>query len=96
MRALRELSARHAAQLETPVPLSDNALEPVQALVRELQVSGELTVKKVIAESICFDTNRVVDKGWLEPLPADSAVYPRSAFAALTRARIVDSSAADN
>jgi hypothetical protein len=27
-----------------------------------------LTVKKTIAEYICFDSNRAVDNGWLEPL----------------------------
>jgi len=88
MRALRDVANRHAAQLDTPVPLSYNALkpaqrflnlrargvglaqalQPVQALERELLASGELTVKKVIAEYICFDTNRAVDNGWLEPL----------------------------
>lgn len=93
MRALRELSSRHASKLETPVPLSYNALkpaqrflnlrarsvglnkalEPVHALERELTSSGELTVKKVIAEYICFDTNRAVDNGWLEPLPSKTS-----------------------
>jgi hypothetical protein len=47
----------------------DSAMESVQALTRELARGGELEVKKVIAEYICFDSNRAVDNGWLEPLP---------------------------
>jgi hypothetical protein len=45
------------------------AMEPVRALEAQLAASGELCVKKVIAEYICFDSNRAVDNGWLEPLP---------------------------
>jgi hypothetical protein len=44
----------------------DRAMEPVRALEREL-ADSELVVKKVIAEYICFDSNRAVDNGWLEP-----------------------------
>jgi hypothetical protein len=43
----------------------DVAMEPVQALERALP--PELILKKVIAEYICFDSNRAVDNGWLEP-----------------------------
>jgi hypothetical protein len=43
------------------------ALEPVRALERAVETSGELEVRKVIAEYICFDSNRSVDDGWLEP-----------------------------
>ena len=48
------------------------AMQPVQALQAQLVAGGELCVKKVIAEYICFDSNRAVDNGWLEPLPASA------------------------
>jgi hypothetical protein len=44
----------------------DVAMEPVRALERSLH--PDLELKKVIAEYICFDSNRAVDNGWLEPL----------------------------
>jgi hypothetical protein len=43
----------------------DAAMEPVRALERALP--ADLVLKKVIAEYICFDSNRAVDNGWLEP-----------------------------
>ena len=46
----------------------DEAMAPVRALEQALAAAGELQVKKVIAEYICFDSNRAVDNGWLEPL----------------------------
>lgn len=46
----------------------EQAMQPVQALEREIAALGALQVKKIIAEYICFDTNRAVDNGWLEPL----------------------------
>ena len=47
------------------------AMAPVDELSRALALAqkGALEVKKVIAEYICFDSNRAVDDGWLEPLP---------------------------
>ena len=45
------------------------AMQPVHALEAQLALGGELCVKKIIAEYICFDSNRAVDNGWLEPLP---------------------------
>jgi hypothetical protein len=45
------------------------ARAPVHDLERALAARGALVVKKVIAEYICFDSNRAVDDGWLEPLP---------------------------
>lgn len=45
----------------------DAAMEPVDALKRTIEKTGELEVRKVIAEYICFDSNRAVDNGWLEP-----------------------------
>lgn len=47
----------------------DEALGPVNALQGRIAASGELEVKKLICEYICFDTNRAVDNGWTEPLP---------------------------
>ena len=46
----------------------DQAVEPVRALEREIASREELEVKKIIAEYICYDTNRALDNGWLEPL----------------------------
>ena len=45
----------------------EGAMAPVRALETELAAS-ELQVKKIISEYICYDTNRAVDNGWLEPL----------------------------
>jgi len=45
----------------------DRAMQPVDELRAAIGELGDLTVKKVIAEYICFDTNRAVDNGWLEP-----------------------------
>lgn len=45
------------------------ALVPVREIERAVQAHG-LEVKKVISEYICFDSNRAVDNGWLEPLPS--------------------------
>ena len=46
-------------------------LEEASAVVDELRSAiegpGLLEVNKVIAEYICFDSNRAVDNGWLEP-----------------------------
>jgi hypothetical protein len=44
------------------------ALEPVRALEEQVASGGELYVRKTIAEYICFDSNRAVDNGSLEPL----------------------------
>lgn len=44
-------------------------MEPVRALERGVAAMGAIGVEKVIAEHICFDSNRAVDDGWLEPLP---------------------------
>lgn len=46
------------------------AMEPVNELQRAIEKTGTLDVKKVIAEYICFDSNRAVDDGWLEPVGA--------------------------
>jgi hypothetical protein len=43
------------------------ALAPVRALETAIAAVPGLEVKKVIAEYICFDSNRAVDNGWLEP-----------------------------
>jgi hypothetical protein len=87
MVALRGLSREYTARLQSPVPLSYNALKPGQRFlnlrargvgieealrpVRELsariEAQGLLHVRKVISEYVCFDTNRAVDNGWLEP-----------------------------
>lgn len=45
----------------------DAAMRPVDELAAAITAIPDLTVKKVIAEYICFDTNRAVDNGWLEP-----------------------------
>ncbi len=42
------------------------ALQPVAELTAAIG-RHDLTVKKTIAEYICFDSNRAVDNGWLEP-----------------------------
>ncbi len=47
----------------------DAASAPVRELERSIAERGGLKVKKLIAEYICFDTNRDVDNGWTEPLP---------------------------
>jgi hypothetical protein len=47
----------------------DDALKPVHELERRIAALGPLVVKKVISEYICFDTNRAIDNGWVEPLP---------------------------
>lgn len=44
------------------------AMAPVRALQDAVAQTDGLHVKKVIAEYICFDSNRAVDNGWLEPL----------------------------
>ena len=45
--------------------------KPPDTVVRALEAAiagmDGLVVKKVIAEYICFDSNRAVDNGWLEP-----------------------------
>jgi hypothetical protein len=43
------------------------ALDVVSDLRAAVECPGHLEVKKVIAEYICFDSNRAVDNGWLEP-----------------------------
>lgn len=50
------------------VGLTD-AMRSVRALQREIESVRNLSVKKVVAEYVCFDSNRAVDDGWLEPLP---------------------------
>ena len=46
----------------------DAAMAPVHALVDAVAArSPALFIKKTIAEYICFDSNRAVDNGWLEP-----------------------------
>ncbi|HEU4406075.1 MAG TPA: hypothetical protein VFS43_12475 [Polyangiaceae bacterium] len=47
----------------------DEAQRAVAELRAAVEAGAELDVKKVIAEYICFDSNRAVDDGWLEPLP---------------------------
>lgn len=47
----------------------DEAMEPVLAVQRAIAEGSALEVKKVIAEYICFDSNRAVDNGWVEPAP---------------------------
>jgi hypothetical protein len=42
------------------------AMRPVDELALAIASRG-LLVKKTIAEYICFDSNRAVDNGWLEP-----------------------------
>lgn len=45
----------------------DEAGRPVRDLEDMVQKLDGLAVKKVIAEYICADTNRAVDRGWLDP-----------------------------
>lgn len=47
----------------------DDAMATVRDLEGALARRETLTVKKVIAEYICFDDNRAVDNGWTEPMP---------------------------
>lgn len=49
----------------------DAATAPVRELERAIAERGGLKVTKLISEYICFDTNRDVDNGWTEPLPAE-------------------------
>jgi hypothetical protein len=42
------------------------AMQPVDQLAQAI-AARDLVVKKTIAEYICFDSNRDVDNGWLEP-----------------------------
>lgn len=44
------------------------AMAPVRALEAAIAGVDGLVVKKTIAEYICFDSNRAVDNGWLEPV----------------------------
>jgi hypothetical protein len=44
------------------------AMAPVDALAAAIAGVEGLVVKKTIAEYICFDSNRAVDNGWLEPV----------------------------
>lgn len=46
----------------------DEAMKPVLALQSAITEGGTLVVQKVIAEYICFDSNRAVDNGWVEPM----------------------------
>ncbi len=43
------------------------AMHPVRDLEAALALHPALVVRKLIAEYICFDSNRAVDNGWLEP-----------------------------
>jgi hypothetical protein len=45
----------------------ETAMRPVRELGARIEAAGVLQVRKVISEYICFDTNRAVDNGWLEP-----------------------------
>lgn len=54
----------------------ERAAASVQALRAAIESGAELDVKKVIAEYICFDSNRAVDNGWLEPLPEPAPSPP--------------------
>lgn len=45
----------------------EQAMQPVDELQRAIEAGGTLEVRKVISEYICFDSNRAVDNGWLEP-----------------------------
>lgn len=47
----------------------DVVADRLRALEAAVANIDGLVVKKVIAEYICFDSNRAVDDGWLEPLP---------------------------
>jgi hypothetical protein len=44
------------------------AMRPVRALEAAIAGMDGLIIKKVIAEYICYDSNRAVDNGWLEPV----------------------------
>ena len=46
----------------------DEAMVTVRALEAAIEALGDLEVKKLISEYICFDTNRALDNGWVEPL----------------------------
>ncbi len=63
----------------------DAALGPVRALEHAIAERGGLRVTKLISEYICFDTNRDVDNGWTEPLPAAGALADTAAGALVTR-----------
>ena len=43
------------------------SMERIAELQRAIEEKGALQVKKIIGEYICFDSNRAVDNGWLEP-----------------------------
>lgn len=45
----------------------DDAMVHVRALQDHVASTGVLDVVKVISEYICFDDNRALDNGWLEP-----------------------------
>ena len=47
----------------------DVVADRLRALEAAVANIDGLVVKKVIAGDICFDSNRAVDDGWLEPLP---------------------------
>lgn len=47
----------------------DAATRTVRELEAAIAGTDGLHVKKIICEYICFDSNRAVDNGWLEPLP---------------------------
>lgn len=47
----------------------DAATRTVRELEAAIAGTDGLYVKKIICEYICFDSNRAVDDGWLEPLP---------------------------
>ena len=44
------------------------AMVHVRSLEEQVAQTGVLGVAKVISEYICFDDNRALDNGWLEPL----------------------------
>jgi hypothetical protein len=50
----------------------DDAMVHVRALEGQVAQTGVLGVVKVISEYICFDDNRDLDNGWLEPMPSAS------------------------
>ncbi len=45
----------------------EDALVPVRELEARIAETGVLGVVKVISEYVCFDDNRAIDNGWLEP-----------------------------
>lgn len=51
----------------------DDAMVHVRELESLIERTGVLGVVKVIAEYICFDDNRAIDNGWLEPLPPSAS-----------------------